>query len=66
MKYAMTCTCGHVMETDADTQEEAVGKIKAMMTPEAMKQHFEEKHPGEPMPTTEEFNSTVEQGVHEA
>ena len=61
----MTCTCGHKMETEAGSRQEAVQKIKDMMTPEAVAQHMAEKHPGEPVLSVEEVHAGIEQGVKE-
>ena len=65
MKYSMTCTCGHTMETEAGTREEAVMKFKGMMGPEAAKKHMAEKHPGEPVPSQEELGTMIEQSTKE-
>jgi len=48
-KYSMTCTCGHEVSADAATRGEAVAKVKAMWTQEAVDAHVKEKHPGETM-----------------
>lgn len=40
----MTCTCGQVMSIDADTREEAVSKMKEMMTQEALDEHLRTYH----------------------
>lgn len=53
-KYSMTCTCGQVFSVDAATKDEALTKMKEMMTPEAIKAHWDEKHPGQPLPTPEQ------------
>ena len=62
-KYAMTCTCGQVMTTDADSKEEAVGKLQDMMTDEAIASHIAEKHPGEPIPSKEQSDTMIEQNT---
>lgn len=61
--FSMTCTCGHVLKADASTREEAVKKIKAMMTPNAIAQHFAEKHPGQPTLPVTQVHAMIEQGV---
>jgi len=53
------------METEAGSRQEAVQKIKDMMTPEAVAQHMAEKHPGEPVLSVEEVHAGIEQGVKE-
>lgn len=63
--FSMTCTCGDTLKTDATTRDEAVQKIKAMMTPAAVAQHLAEKHPGQPVLVTQ-VHSMIEQGVQPA
>jgi hypothetical protein len=48
-KFEMTCTCGDVMGVEAENRDEAVAKMKAMMTQEAIDAHVAEKHPGQAM-----------------
>ncbi len=64
--FSMTCTCGHVMKTDASTKEEAVRKIKAMMSPGAIAQHMAERHPGQPVLPVAQVHAMIEQGVRPA
>ena len=45
-KFSMTCSCGDVMSVDAENRDEAVMKMKDMMTQEAIDAHCAEKHPG--------------------
>ena len=66
MKYTMTCTCGDVMNIDASSQEEAVQKFKDMMTEEAVKAHFAEKHAGQEVPTQDQVAMNIESSVHPA
>ena len=44
--FSMTCSCGDTMSVDADTREEAVMKMKEMMSQTAIDAHCAEKHPG--------------------
>ena len=61
MKYSMECSCGHVMEVEAGSREEAVEQLKAMMTPDAIADHMAEMHdPDEPIPTQEEVHADIE------
>lgn len=62
----MTCTCGDVMNTEANSREEAVGKFMEMMTPEAVVAHFGEKHKGEPVPNQDQVRAGLEATVQEA
>ena len=43
-KFSMTCSCGDTMSVDAENRDEAVMKMKAMMTQEAIDAHCAEKH----------------------
>ena len=52
--YEMTCTCGDKMQMDGETKEEAVDKLMAVMTPEAVTAHMAEKHGGAAPPSPEE------------
>lgn len=64
MTYAMTCSCGMPMEVEADSREEAVQKLSAMMTPEAVAAHMAEKHdPSEAIPSQEEVHAQIENGL---
>jgi len=61
MKYSMTCTCGHVMEVEADSRDAAVANMKAMMTADAIAAHFAEKHPGQSIISVEQSNAAIDQ-----
>lgn len=65
-KYSMTCTCGDVMSVEAMDQTEAVSKMKAMMTPEAVAAHFAEKHMGEAVPSQDQMMAMIEANLVEA
>jgi uncharacterized short protein YbdD (DUF466 family) len=62
-QFSMTCTCGHVISVDALDREEAIQKMKGMMTPSAIAQHMSEKHPGDPVMSTKEVHTMIEQGT---
>lgn len=64
MKYSLKCTCGDVVTVDAGSREEAVEKIKAQMGGQ-VDSHMAEKHPGEAVPSAEEFNQMVEMNTVE-
>lgn len=64
-KYSMTCSCGDVMTVDAASREEAVEKLKGMMTDEAIKQHMADKHPGVPVMTVEQCHAQIDQDTRE-
>ena len=64
--YLMTCTCGDVMNVEADSREDAVMKMKDMMNAEMVEQHMAEKHPGDPVPSQQEIHAMIEQGLQVA
>lgn len=61
MKYSIKCTCGDVMTVEAENREEAVEKLKGMMSEEALKAHFDEKHPGQSVPAKADSDAMIEQ-----
>lgn len=62
----MKCSCGHIMTVDADSREEAVVKMKAMMTQEALDAHMKQYHkPDEQMPTLAEAHQQIEMMLQE-
>lgn len=64
-KFSMKCSCGDDMTVDAMTREEAIEKLKMMMTEDAIAKHFAEKHPGQPVPTKAEVDAMIEKEVME-
>lgn len=66
MKYSFTCTCGHTISVDANSRDEAVQKIKDMITPDFISAHMSEKHPGEAVPSVEDMHKMVDEKVTEA
>lgn len=62
-KFSMTCTCGHVMDVDAENRDEAVMKMKDTMTAEAVSAHMAEKHPGEPAFTQAQVHAQIEENL---
>lgn len=65
MKFAMKCTCGHVIDVDAPNHEEAVEKIQDIMSEDAIAAHMAEKHVGEPVPTKEQSDMNIEQNTYQ-
>lgn len=59
MKFSSTCSCGDVMTVDAGSKEEAVTKLQAMMTEDAIAKHMAEKHPGDPVPSMEQAHALI-------
>ncbi|MBI4099241.1 hypothetical protein HY442_01775 [Candidatus Parcubacteria bacterium] len=64
--FSMTCSCGDVMSVEAENREEAVAKLKAMMTDEAVAAHMADKHPGDPALPTSQVHAMIEQGTQPA
>lgn len=67
MKYSMKCTCGDVMSTEASDKDDAVSKLKEMMTQEALDAHWAKNHPNDnmPKPSLEQSHAMIEQTVYE-
>lgn len=67
-KYSFKCTCGHVVTVDANTREEAVEKMKAMMDQNGVDQHWAQNHQNDtmPKPTVEQTHMMIEQNLVEA
>ena len=60
--FSMTCTCGHEMAIEAGSREEAVQKLQAMMTQEAVDQHLAEYHQNDAQkPTLEMVLASIDQ-----
>lgn len=63
MNFEVACDCGETMSVEASTREEAVKKMKEMMTEDAIKQHIETKHPGQPVPTVQQAHAMIDQDL---
>lgn len=59
--YSMKCSCGDVMKTNAADRNEAVSKIKAMMSEDAIAKHMAEKHAGQPVQSKADVDMQIEQ-----
>ncbi len=66
MTYTMTCSCGDVMSARGSTRAEAVSNMKKVMNEKAVAAHMAQKHPGEKVPTLEQVNAMIEQGLKAA
>lgn len=64
-KFKMECSCSDPMTVDAETREEAVKMIQAMMTEESIKEHMEKKHPGDPVMSVAQCHAEIEKKVVE-
>lgn len=54
------------MSVDAQNREEAVAKLKEMMTQEALDEHMQQYHKSdEPKPTLEQSHAMIEQTVYQ-
>ena len=62
----MTCSCGDVMEMEASNRDEAVAKLKALMTQEAIDAHMKEKHSGQPTISMADCHAQIERDTKEA
>lgn len=61
--FSMTCSCGHVMSVQAKNRDEAVARMKAMMSPAAVEEHMRTLHPGEASIPVSRVHSMIEQGL---
>jgi len=62
--FGMECSCGEMMTCEARSRDEAVRKIKGMMTGKAIAKHMKANHkPREPIPPQSQVYSMIEQGV---
>ncbi|MBI2610138.1 hypothetical protein HYW53_03090 [Candidatus Giovannonibacteria bacterium] len=62
-KFSITCTCGDPLSVEAANREEAVIKMKNMMTQDAIDKHFEEKHPEEVPPDKNTLHAMIERDL---
>lgn len=62
-EYSMACSCGDLMNCEADSRDEAVEKLQGIMTEETIEAHFAAKHPGDDVPGLEEIHSQISQNL---
>lgn len=62
-EYGMTCPCGHQLKADAKNRADAVAKIQAMMTKDAIAAHMKERHKGEPVPSVAQIHQMIAQNT---
>jgi len=63
-EFSMTCSCGHEMKVEAGSRDEAVGKLQAMMTQEAIDQHLAEYHKNDAQkPTLDMVHASISQAL---
>lgn len=67
MNFSMTCSCGDIMKVEAANREEAVTKMKAMMTQVAVDAHWVEKHTTDqmPKPTLQEVHMQIDERLQQ-
>jgi hypothetical protein len=65
MTYEMKCDCGKTVSVDAANRDEAIQKIKGIMTEDAIKEHMAAEHPGQPVPTPEQAYANIEKNLTE-
>lgn len=61
MTYEMKCDCGKTVSVVAADRDEAIRKIKEIMTEDAIREHMAAEHPGQPVPTAEQAHANIEQ-----
>jgi hypothetical protein len=49
------------MKVEATNKEEAISKMKSMMTEAMVAEHMAAKHPGDPVPATAQVHAMIEQ-----
>jgi uncharacterized short protein YbdD (DUF466 family) len=62
-KYSMTCSCGDTLTVDAESREQAVAQLKAMMDEQGIKAHMDAKHPGKPYMSVAECHRQIDEQV---
>jgi hypothetical protein len=65
MTYEMKCDCGKTVTVEAANRDEAIQKVKEIMTEDAIKEHMAAEHPGEPVPTVEQAHAMIGQYLKE-
>jgi hypothetical protein len=61
--FKMSCTCGDEYSVDANDRDEAVSKMKGMMTQEAIDAHMNEKHAGQPKISMADCHAMIERDM---
>ena len=51
------------MKVDGATREQAASKLKTMMNESAVKAHFKEKHPGQPVMAVSQVHALIEKSL---
>ena len=64
-KFSMTCSCGDMMEVEAEKLEEAKVKMKSQMSEEAIVKHMMARHPGESFMTKDQIDEMINKNIHE-
>lgn len=65
LKYSTKCTCGHRITVVAQDREEAVVRIKEIMSVGAIAAHMADKHKGDPIPSKEQSDANVAQTTYQ-
>lgn len=66
MRYIMLCSCKHLMDVAAKSRIEAVGKLKSIMSKDAIKTHFVKFHKGLNIPSKKDIDIMIEKKLMEA
>ncbi len=62
-KFSMTCSCADKMEIEAGSREEAVSKMKGMMTQDAINAHMAKNHPDKPVISMADCHAQIEKDL---
>jgi len=64
--FSYVCSCGDVMNVEASSRKEAIGKMRAMLTKSKIEQHYADKHPDEVVPLVKDVHESIDQNIVEA
>jgi hypothetical protein len=59
--YEMRCDCGKTVAVEAANRNEAIRKVKEIMTEETIREHMQTEHPDQPILTPEQAQAMIEQ-----
>ena len=63
MTYELKCDCGKTVTVEAANRDEAIEKVKQIMTEDAIREHVTTEHPGQPVPTPEQAHAMIAQNL---
>jgi hypothetical protein len=59
----MTCSCGHDLKAEAETREQAVKSVQSQMDEKAIKDHYDQFHEGESIPSVAQVHDMISQNL---